>query len=309
MSYASNLEKALDVVKRNEDFIKKLKASGYSLPESYERIPAELESIKNNPNRAGISSETLKSIQYLYNKNVINSRKSFNPTMTIDNLGTVNLTDRPLRTNTKKGKEQLKKMSEKLNDMLYEYLDSIDRNKYPNSEATKKADNLIRNAQTYGLDIYDIDFTKLVESGVEANKVRQFFAEFESVISKSPLNISPFREEIYEKRGREAHIAYLKSKDIGFTDADISLLERYIDNSQFWHMIHKANYSSDGEKNPGGKHEIKEAVQRLKTFVDVTTDTDDLKKLQELLRNSTNYRTVDNFVRTKISQANRKKTP
>lgn len=297
MSYASNLDKALAAVKRNEQYIKQLKASGYKLPESYDRIPEELEAIKNNPNRSGISSDRLKNIQYLYNKNVINSRASLDTSMTLNRIGNVDLKDsrKKIRPNQPK---KLQEYSDKLNEMLSDYLDKIDSVNYPQSTPTLQAKALRKQAEMLGIDLDDIDFTKLADVGPEAMRVRSLLRGIEMVFSNAPAHISPFKDEIYKKIGDENHAKFLSS--VGFSTADISLFEQYIDSSQFWNMIHKANYTSSQES---GKHEIRDVVSRLRAALfDIQSDKADFEELQKLLRNGNNYRAVDNFVKKRLSK-------
>lgn len=297
MSYASNLDKALKAIEKNELYIKQLEASGYKLPESYKRIPEELKAIKNDPNRQGISNDRLKNIQYLFNKNVINSRAKFDTSMTINKIGPTNILDtkKPIRPNQAK---KLQEYSDKMNEMLSDYLDKIDPVKYPNSIPTILAKKLKDEVEALGLDIDDLDFTQLAKVGPESLRYAALVRDIERVFNNAPSNISPFKDAIYKQIGEENHVKFLS--DMGFSQADISLFEQYIDSSQFWNMIHKAHYSSSQET---GKHEIRDVVKRLKTAMfDIQSDKADFEQLQRLLKNGNNYRAIDNFVKKRLSK-------
>lgn len=297
MSYASNLDKALKAIERNEQYIKQLEASGFKLPESYKRIPEELKAIKNDPNRSGISNDRLKSIQYLYNKNVINSRAKFDTTMTINRIGEKDILDKRQTIKPNQPKK-LQEYSKKLNEMLTDYLDKIDPVKYPMSIPTIQAKKLKADAEAFGIDLDDIDFTKLAEIGPESLRHAALIRDIEQVFSNAPSHISPFKDDIYKQIGEENHAKFLSN--MGFSQAEISLFNQYIDSSQFWNMIHKSHYSSSQET---GKHEIRDVVKRLKAAMfDIESDRADFEQLQKLLKNGNNYRAVDNFVKKRLSK-------
>lgn len=297
MSYASNLDKALRAIEKNEQYIKQLEASGFKLPESYKRIPEELKAIKNDPNRSGISTDRLKSIQYLYNKNVINSRAKFDTTMTISRIGEKDILDKRQTIKPNKPKK-LQEYSKKLNEMLSDYLDKIDPVKYPMSIPTIQAKKLKADAEAFGIDLDDIDFTKLAEIGPESLRHAALIRDIEQVFSNAPSHISPFKDDIYKQIGEENHAKFLSN--MGFSQAEISLFNQYIDSSQFWNMIHKSHYSSSQET---GKHEIRDVVKRLKAAMfDIESDRADFEQLQKLLKNGNNYRAVDNFVKKRLSK-------
>lgn len=297
MSYASNLDKALKAIERNEQYIKQLEASGFKLPESYKRIPEELKAIKNDPNRSGISTDRLKSIQYLYNKNVINSRAKFDTTMTINKIGEKDILDKRQTIKPNQPKK-LQEYSKKLNEMLSDYLDKIDPVKYPMSIPTIQAKKLKADAEAFGIDLDDIDFTKLSEIGPESLRHAALIRDIEQVFSNAPSHISPFKDDIYKQIGEENHAKFLSN--MGFSQAEISLFNQYIDSSQFWNMIHKSHYSSSQET---GKHEIRDVVKRLKAAMfDIESDRADFEQLQKLLKNGNNYRAVDNFVKKRLSK-------
>ncbi len=289
MSYASNLEEALKVIERNKDYINQLKASGYKVPESYERIEKEIKDIKSDPTRTGISTERLKNIKYLFNKNVIASRSRLDTTMTIPHVGEVELM--PHKTIRASSKKNLQEYSDILNNLFEKYRDEIDPAKYPNARPTIQLKALENYANALGIDLDDMDFTKLGDKSVESQRLAAIKAFLERNIAQLPTHISPFKEEIREKIGEENHRKFLAS--IGYTPTDIDLFERYIDSSQFWQMIHKANYSSSQES---GKHEIRDVVSRLKETL-TRADKKDFEDLQIKLRNATNYRQVDSFVK------------
>lgn len=299
MSYASNLDKALKAIEKNEQYIKQLEASGFKLPDSYKTIPEELKAIKNDPNRSGISTDRLKSIQYLYNKNVINSRARFDPSMTINTIGKTDIisSKKPIKPNQPK---KLQEYSEKLNEILSDFLDKVDPDKYKDSNLTSQFERLERQAALDNIDLRNIDFTKLADIGPESLKYARLLRDIEQTFNAAPTTISPFKEDIQRKFGEEMHVKVLTSKDIGFTMADVSLLERYIDSSQFWNMIHKANYSST-QDDP----QIKNALKRLKEAMD-TFDKKDFEYLQQLLKNGNNYKAIDNFVKLRLARLNKK---
>lgn len=297
MSYASNLDKALKAIEKNEQYIKQLEASGFKLPDSYKRIPEELKAIKNDPNRSGISTDRLKSIQYLYNKNVINSRAKFDTTMTINKIGEKDILDKRQTIKPNQPKK-LQEYSKKLNEMLSDYLDKIDPVKYPMSIPTIQAKKLKADAEAFGIDLDDIDFTKLAEIGPESLRHAALIRDIEQVFSNAPSHISPFKDDIYKQIGEENHAKFLSN--MGFSQAEISLFNQYIDSSQFWNMIHKSHYSSSQET---GKHEIRDVVKRLKAAMfDIESDRADFEQLQKLLKNGNNYRAVDNFVKKRLSK-------
>lgn len=302
MSLASNLDKALKAIERNEQYIKQLEASGFKLPESYKRIPEELKAIKNDPNRSGINPDTLKKVQYLYNKNVINSRAKFDTTMTINSIGKTDIisSKKPIKPNQPK---KLQEYSEKLNEILSDFLDKVDPTKNKNSELTAKFEKLERQAALDNIDLRNIDFTKLADIGPESLKYARLLRDIEQTFNAAPTTISPFKEDIQRKFGEEMHVKVLTSSDVGFSMADVSLLERYIDSSQFWKMIHKANYASSQDDN--GPHEIKAALKRLKEAMD-TFDKKDYEYLRQLLNNGNNYRAIDNFVKVRLKKLNQK---
>lgn len=297
MNYASNLDKALKAIEKNEQYIKQLEASGFKLPESYKRIPEELKAIKNDPNRSGISTDTLKKVQYLFNKNVINSRAKFDTTMTINMIGEKNILDKRQTIKPNQPKK-LQEYSNKLNAMLSDYLDKIDPVSYPNSGPTVQTNKLKNEAKTFGIDINDIDFTKLAEIGPESLRHAALLRDIEQVFSNAPAHISPFKDDIYKQIGEESHVKFLT--EMGFSQADVSLFNQYIDSSQFWKMIHKAHYTSSQES---GRHEIRDVVKRLKAAMfDIESDRADFEELHKLLKNANNYRAVDNFVKKRLKK-------
>lgn len=297
MSNASNLDKALKAIEKNEKYIKQLEASGFKLPESYKRIPEKLKAIKNDPNRSGIHTDTLKKVQYLFNKNVINSRAKFDTTMTINRIGEKDILDKRQTIKPNQPKK-LQEYSKKLNEMLTDYLDKIDPVKYPMSIPTIQAKKLKADAEAFGIDLDDIDFTKLAEIGPESLRHAALIRDIEQVFSNAPSHISPFKDDIYKQIGEENHAKFLSN--MGFSQAEISLFNQYIDSSQFWNMIHKSHYSSSQET---GKHEIRDVVKRLKAAMfDIESDRADFEQLQKLLKNGNNYRAVDNFVKKRLSK-------
>lgn len=299
MSYASNLDKALKAIEKNEQYIKQLEASGFKLPESYKRIPEELKAIKNDPNRSGISTDRLKSIQYLFNKNVINSRAKFDPSMTINTIGKTDIisSKKPIKPTQPK---KLQEYSEKLNEMLSDFLDKVDPDKYKDSNLTSHLERLERQAALDNIDLRNVDFTKLADIGPESLRYARLIRYIEQMFNEAPSSISPFKEDIQKKFGEEMHVKVLTSSDVGFSMADVSLLERYIDSSQFWNMIHKAKYSSTQDD-----HQIKKALKRLKEAMD-TFDKKDFEYLQQLLKNGNNYTAIDNFVKLRLAKLNKK---
>ena len=172
---------------------------------------------------------------------------------------------------------ELQEYSEKLNEILSDFLDKVDPDKYKDSNLTSQFERLERQAALDNIDLRNIDFTKLADIGPESLKYARLLRDIEQTFNAAPTTISPFKEDIQRKFGEEMHVKVLTSKDIGFSMADVSLLERYIDSSQFWYMIHKANYSST-QDDP----QIQNALKRLKEAMD-TFDKKDFEYLQQLL--------------------------
>lgn len=163
---------------------------------------------------------------------------------------------------------------------------------------TIQAKKLKADAEAFGIDLDDIDFTKLAEIGPESLRHAALIRDIEQVFSNAPSHISPFKDDIYKQIGEENHAKFLSN--MGFSQAEISLFNQYIDSSQFWNMIHKSHYSSSQET---GKHEIRDVVKRLKAAMfDIESDRADFEQLQKLLKNGNNYRAVDNFVKKRLSK-------
>lgn len=295
MSYRDNLNKAISIVERNAEYIKQLKASGFELPDYYESIPQKLNTIKNDPNRTGISAAKLKKVQYLFNKNVMKSRASFDTTMVINRLGPTEILPKKLRLSKPK---DFQEYSDKLNNMISDYINQIDANHYPNSLPTIQATALKNDISMLGQSLGDIDFTELANIGPGSMNYRALLNRVEMVFTNAPAPLSPFKDEIYKKIGEESHVKFLTGA--GFSNDDIAKFEQYIDSSQFWNLIHKSHYSSSQET---GKHEIRDVVGRLRTAMfDVPGDRADFDKLHDLIRNSNNYKAIDNFVKKRLSK-------
>lgn len=295
MSYRDNLNKAISIVEKNTEYIKQLKASGFTLPDYYDSIPQELNTIKNDPNRTGISTAKLKKVQYLFNKNVMKSRATFDTTMVINRLGPTEILPKKLRLSKPK---DFQEYSDKLNNMISDYINQIDAKHYPNSLPTIQAASLKNDISILGQTLGDIDFTELANIGAGSLNYRALLNRVEMVFTNAPATLSPFKHEIYKKIGEESHVKFLTG--VGFSNDDIAKFEQYIDSSQFWNLIHKSHYSSSQET---GKHEIRDVVRRLRAAMfDTHGDRADFDKLHALIRNSNNYRAIDNFVKKRLSK-------
>lgn len=295
MSYRDNLNKAISIVERNAEYIKQLKASGFELPDYYDSIPQELNTIKNDPSRTGISPERLKKVQYLFNKNTIKSRATFDTTMVINRIGPTSILPKKLHLSRPK---DFQEYSDKLNDMISYYIGKIDSARYPNSLPTIQAGTLQRDISLLGETLGNVDFTKLADVGTNSMNYRALLNRVEMVFTNAPATLSPFKDAIYKKIGEENHVKFLRS--MGFSDIDIAKFENYIDSSQFWHLIHQSNYSSSQET---GKHEIRDVVNELRNALfDIKGDRADFRQLHKLIRNSNDYSTIDLFVKNRLSK-------
>lgn len=295
MSYRDNLNKAISILERNAEYIKQLKASGFELPDYYDSIPQELNTIKNDPTRNGISNERLKKIRYLFNKNIINSRATFDTSMVINRLGPTNILPKKLHLSRPK---DFQEYSDKLNELISEYMGNIDSAKYPNSLPTVQAGSLQRDITLLGETLGDIDFTRLSNIGADSLNYKALLNRVEMVFTNAPATLSPFKDEIYKKIGEENHVKFLSS--MGFSDVDIAKFERYIDSSQFWELIHKSNYSSSQET---GTHEIRAIVSELRTAMfDIKGSRDAFRQLHVLIRNGSDYSSIDTFVKDRLSK-------
>lgn len=295
MSYRDNLNKAISIVERNAEYIRVMKASGFELPDYYDTIPQELNTIKNDPTRAGISNERLKRIRYLFNKNIIKSRASFDTSMVINRLGPTNIVPKKLRLSRPK---DFQEYSDKLNELISDYMSKIDSAKYPNSLPTVQAGALQRDITLLGETLGDVDFTRLSNIGADSLNYKGLLNRVEMVFTNAPITLSPFKDEIYKKIGKENHVKFLTS--MGYSDVDIAKFERYIDSSRFWKLIHASNLSSDQEKDI---HEIRDVVNELRTAMfDVPADKADFDRLHNLIINNNNYSAIDTFVKARLSK-------
>lgn len=219
MSAETNLMKALSRIDKYEKYIEQLEASGYKLPEVYDRLKNEMNEIKNNPNRKGIQANALSKVEYWFDKRRINSFAKLDTSMTINRIGNIN----PFETKYKKSQksDKLQEYSDKMNDIVNEYLDKVDMKNYPNSLPTLQAKRVMQEAQMLGFDIRDIDYTKLADIGSESLRTRTILKDIEMMLSNAPAHISPFKEQIYKQIGEQNHVKFLTN--MAFSNSDISL--------------------------------------------------------------------------------------
>lgn len=297
-----NVKKAMKRIEKIMPYIKQNEAVGFKLPQAQMDMIYDI--IQRDKEGRGMSTSTLENFLKITTMPQLKSRMTFDPSLTINGLGKATLVKKSRVGGFRlQDKASLQEFSDKVNELLNDYLDNIDFNHYKNAAPTIMAKTFIKEVETLGFDINNLDFTQLASGTPEALKYGMLLKDIERLFSSAPMHISPFRDELYKKMGQKSHVKFLSN--MGFSDRDISLFEQYIDSSQFWNMIHKSNYASSQET---GQHEIRDVVSRLKeAMFDPDFDEDDFMKLQEMLRNKNNYRAIDGWVKRKITMMNKKK--
>lgn len=333
MSYESNLEKALAIVKRNEDYINQIKASGFTLPDTYNYKPqtdsakersivAKLYEIKKDPNRKGISKETLEHIQYLFNRNVINSRASVEPmnnsNFRVDVRGKkANVSINPLGDKKRLTYNQLNKYGE----MFQNYITDIEaglRNvpAHPakgNIEALQiELDELARKTGKR----YDItqltDINKAITEynnsikgtdlePIDPKLTLNLVKYMTNVVGNAPLNLSPYKDTIKKEFTKQAYYKTFQNwnKNLNdedkWTDEDIDLFTEFVDSSTFFEQMRNEGYESDAAR---GIHEIRDFMNLMRDKVLSKREPANMRKLKQMLRNGTPFRVIETWLRT-----------
>lgn len=325
MSYESNLEKALAIIKRNEDYINQIKASGFNLPDTYNYNPktdsekekslvSRLYEIKKDPNRKGISKETLAQIQYLFNRNVINSRASVEPMNNSNYRVDVRTKKANVRINPLGDKKRLTyNQLNKYGELFQSYITDIEaglRNvpAHPakgNIEAIDLAlDELARKTgkryditqltdinkaiTDYNNSIKDTDLDP-IDPKLTLNLVKYMT----NVVGNAPLNLSPYKKTI-EKEFTKQNF-YKTLNNFGWTKDDINLFTDFVDTSTFFAQMRNEGYESDAAK---GIHEIRDFMNLMNDKIFRKVEPDNLKKFKQMLRNKVPFRQIEAWLKT-----------
>ena len=325
MSYESNLEKALAIVKRNEDYIKQIKASGFTLPDTYNYRPqtdnakersviAKLYAIKNDPNRKGISKETLAQIQYLFNRNVINSRASVEPmnnsNYRVDVRGKkANVSINPLGDKKRLTYNQLNKYGE----MFQSYITDIEagmRNvpAHPTlgniEEIQDRLDELARKTgkryditQLTDINKAIIEYNNSIKGTdldpIDPKLTLNLVKYMTNAVGTAPLNLSPYKETIQKEFTKQNF--YKTLHGFGWTDDDINSFTDFVDTSTFFAQMRNEGYESDAAR---GIHEIRDFMNLLQSKILNKPEPDNLKKLKQMLRNKVPFRVIEEWLKT-----------
>lgn len=325
MSYESNLEKALAIVKRNEDYIKQIKASGFTLPDTYNYKPqtdsakersivAKLYAIKNDPNRKGISKQTLEQIQYLFNRNVINSRASVEPMNNSNYRVDVRTKKANVRINPLGDKKRLTyNQLNKYGEMFQSYITDIEaglRNvpAHPakgNIEAIDLALDELARKTGKRYDITQLtDINKAISEynnsikgtdlePIEPKLTLNLVKYMTNVVGNAPLNLSPYKDIIQKEFTKQNF--YKTLNGFGWTDDDINSFTDFVDTSTFFAQMRNEGYESDAAR---GVHEIRDFMNLLKFKLFNKHEPDNLKKLKQMLRNKVPFRKIEEWLKT-----------
>lgn len=311
MSNASNLDKALKAIEKNEKYIKQLEALGFKLPESYKRIPEELKAIKNDPNRSGIHTDTLKKVQYLFNKNVINSRAkvdlSENSAYRIDIQATSDevVSVSPLRKDKLRYNE-LNKYGRALQEDITTVTNGM--GVVPNHPSQLNLDNLDKTLEDLNKTLgTNYDLTQLTEINkaineynrkvagtgvppIDPNTLDAILRYATNVVGKAPAGVSPYREQIEKAWYNDVTSTTLEK--FGWAKDEIRSFKDLVDTSVFWKKVHKDHLESDGKKT-----EIHDFTDHINDVLS-KGDSKNINELRRKLRNGMNYKDIDKWLQT-----------
>lgn len=333
MSYESNLEKALAIVKRNEDYIKQIKASGFTLPDTYNYKPqtdsakersivAKLYEIKKDPNRKGISKETLEHIQYLFNRNVINSRASVEPmnnsNFRVDVRGKkANVSINPLGDKKRLTYNQLNKFGE----MFQIYITDIEAGmrkvpKHPTlgniEEIQDRLDELARKTgkryditQLTDINKAIIEYNNSIKGTdlepIDPKLTLNLVKYMTNAVGAAPPNLSPYKKAIKKEFTNQAYYKTFQNwnKDLDdedkWTDEDINLFTDFVDTSTFFARMRNEGYESDAATDT---HDIRDFMNLMRNKVLSKREPTNIRILKKMLRNEVPFGQIESWLNT-----------
>lgn len=327
--YSDNLNKALKKIEQAQSYIQDIEAAGFSLPDYYKKIPKELEDIKNDPNRQGISDERLNHIRYLFNGNIIKSRARIDTTYSDvkadegtdkesyrinveTKLGTVRVA--PLGKDIFKYNE-LNKFGKAVQEALTTIEDEMGI--VPNSATNtnvKLLDDVLKDVNTKLGTNYDI--TQLSELNRDINQYNRNIVgtgldpidpnTFDSIlryatnaIAKAPIGATPYRKQIEKGMGDEGTLKALGvnmvdgvNKGFGWSDEEIRNFISFVDTSAFWKQIHKEQFESNSQR-----HRIKTFTTDIKDLI-MKGNSKNINELRRKLRNGDSYTSIEAWLQT-----------
>lgn len=327
--YSDNLNKALKKIEQAQSYIQDIEAAGFTLPDYYKTIPKELEDIKNNPNRQGISDERLNHIRYLFNGNTIKSRARIDTTYSDakadegkdkesyrinveTKLGTVRVA--PLGKDIFKYNE-LNKFGRAIQEALttIEYEMGVVPNSavYSNMELLDKTLEEVNTKLGTNYDITQLSALNrdineynrnIVGTGLEPIDPNTFDAILRyatNAIAKAPIGATPYREQIEKGMGDEGTLRALgiykvngEDKGFGWSDDEIRNFISFVDTSVFWKQVHKENFESSATR-----HDIKAFATDIKDLI-ISGNSKNINELRRKLRNGTPYKDIDKWLQT-----------
>ena len=310
--YSDNLNKALKKIEQAQSYIQDIEAAGFKLPDYYKTIPKELEDIKNDPNRQGISNERLNHIRYLFNGNIIKSRAkvdlSENSAYRIDIQATSDETVSvsPLRKDKIKYNE-LNKYARALQEDITTITDEM--GVVPNHPSQVNLDNLDKTLEDLNKTLgTNYDLTQLTEINkaineynrkvegtgvppIDPNTLDAILRYATNVVGKAPAGVSPYREEIEKAWYNDVTSTTLKN--FGWSTDEIRSFKDLVDTSVFWKKVHKDHLESDGKKT----REIHDFTDHINNILS-KGDSKNINELRRKLRNGMNYKDIDEWLQT-----------
>lgn len=310
--YSDNLNKALKKIEQAQSYIQDIEAAGFKLPDYYKTIPKELEDIKNNPNRQGISDERLNHIRYLFNGNIIKSRAkvdlSENSAYRVDIQATSDevVSVSPLRKDKLRYNE-LNKYARALQEDITTVTNGM--GVVPNHPSQLNLDNLDKTLEDLNKTLgTNYDLTQLTEINkaineynrkvagtgvppIDPNTLDAILRYATNVVGKAPAGVSPYREQI-----EKAWYNDVTSKTLdkfGWSKDEIRSFKDLVDTSVFWKKVHADNLESDGKK----KRQIHDFTDHINNVLS-KGDSKNINELKRKLRNGVNYKDIDKWLQT-----------
>ena len=309
--YSDNLNKALKKIEQAQSYIQDIEAAGFKLPDYYKTIPKELEDIKNNPNRQGISDERLNHIRYLFNGNIIKSRAkvdlSENSAYRVD----IQATSDEVVSVSPLGKDKLRYNElNKYARALQEDITTVTGGMgvVPNHPSQLNLDNLDKTLEDLNKTLgTNYDLTQLTEINkaineynrnvagtgvppIDPNTLDAILRYATNVVGKAPAGVSPYREQIEKAWYNDVTSTTLTN--FGWSKDEIRSFKDLVDTSVFWKKVHKDNLESDGKKT-----EIHDFTDHINDVLS-KGDSKNINELRRKLRNGMNYKDIDKWLQT-----------